>query len=131
RPVLPPRLAVPQINTLDHAPVAWKVNRAGRAARRNPVTNRELLNLTVTKANDNALKEDFTTAHAQLNCPESSIVMPHVDRVVILPSIHMGLAQIIPTAVLRVSGRAENQSQKQPHRDHHMLLHSVFSYTTY
>ena len=51
---------------------------------------------------DNAFEINAAATDSQLNGAEPAVVPPHVDIVMILSPVHMGIAEIIPAPFLRV-----------------------------
>jgi len=54
----------------------------------------------IAEVNDDALEIDGAATHTQLNGPESSVVPPDVDTVVVLSSIHVSVSETVPTALV-------------------------------
>ena len=53
---------------------------------------------------DDFLEENFAAFDAQLDCAETAIVFAHVNAVVILAAVNMGVAEIILALRLRADG---------------------------
>jgi hypothetical protein len=110
--MLPPILPVPQLHALDDAPLAGQIDRSGRTAGRNLVANDQFFLGAIAEVHDDAFKINRTAADPQLNGPEPAVMLPHVNIVVILSAIYVGIAEMVPAAFLCVQRGAESQDKQ-------------------
>jgi hypothetical protein len=113
RTVLPTGLAVPKFNRFDHAAIARQIDGARLAASGNPVANDKLFMRAVVEMNDDLLEEDLATFDAQLDGAETAIVLADVNVVVILGSVNVSVAEIVPTALRLCANRGECESEEK------------------
>src|ERR1700730_10450456 len=107
--MLPPVFAIPELNALDDAPLAGQIDGPRCSAGRNLIANDQFFLGAVAEVHHNAFAVNPPSADAQLDGAEPAVVPTHVDVVVILAAIHMGVAEIVPTPLLRVQRDAERQ----------------------
>jgi hypothetical protein len=80
------------------------------------IANDQFFLAAIAEVHDNAFEINPTAADAQLNGAEPAVVPPHVDIVVILPAIDMGISEISPTPFLCVQRDAERQDKQKADR---------------
>src|SRR5450755_1868473 len=118
RPPVPVFLAVPQLNALDHPTVSGEIQRMCPAAGRNAFTNDQFFLTAVAEVYDHALEVDGAVADPQLNRAKLSIVLAHVNIIVVVVAVNVSISKMHPLSpvVLSVSLRANRRGKSHAYQ---------------
>lgn len=111
--VLPTGLSIPEFDGFDHAAIAGKVDGACLAAGRNAIADEKFFVRSVVEVNDNFLEENFAALDPQLDGAETAIVPADVNVVVILGSVNVSVAEVVPTALRLSAHGGECESEQK------------------
>jgi hypothetical protein len=121
--MLPARFAIPEFDRFDDSTIARKIDGACLATGRDTIADDEFFMRAVMEMNDDALEEDFSTLDAQLDGAEAAIVFADMDAVVILATVNVGFAKIIPALRPRAGGGQCKREQKSNRRQSDSFEH--------
>jgi hypothetical protein len=103
-PPSPVVLAVPEVNTLDYAALAWQIDDTRFSAVRDASAYWNLFLRAVSVPDDDALKIDRAATDAQLDGSKTSIRPAYLDAVMVHCAIHVGVPQECPASSLDIYG---------------------------
>jgi hypothetical protein len=110
RAILPPGgLRVPEFDALNDTAIPGQVDDPRLTARRDPLANRDVFRGRVAEVNHHADELDGALLRADLNRAVLALRLGNGDAVVAHRSVHMGFAQILPSALGRRPGRGEQR----------------------
>jgi len=102
------RARIPELDTLNDAPLARKINDLCLAASRDHVTNVNRLRTAVSVVDNDPVKFNWGSLDAEDNCPVRAARSGDPDVIVICPAIDIRLAEVLPAALpLRVDRRTD------------------------
>ena len=95
----PVLLRVPELDATNPAPVTGEVDHPRLTARRNSISNLELVVLTALEVNNNSLEFNVAASNPKLKLPEGPAIV-YDYRVVISSAVDIRRPELLPSSLL-------------------------------
>jgi len=105
--MLPAIFAIPEFDGFDDAALAGKIDGVRRTAGRDAIPDQEFLMRAIVEVDKDAVEINSAAIDADLDGAESAIMLADVNAVVVSTTVHVSVAEIVPTL------RAQRSTKRQ------------------
>jgi len=109
--MLPAIFAIPEFDGFDDAAFAGKIDGMRGTAGRDAITDQEFLVRAIVEVHNDAFEINRAAMDADLDGAESAIMLADMNAVVVPITVHVSVAEIVPT--LRAQRSTKRQGQDE------------------